>query len=184
YRTLFNLVFGQNADAFTLTRSIAAFERTIISGNAKFDQYDINSETNSYSSSEQRGWSLFSGSANCIACHEGFNFTNDLFINNGLYDSYPIDSGRARITLKQEDIGKFKVPTLRNVEVTGPYMFDGSIETLEQVIEHYNSGGSNHPNKDPRIKALNLTVQEKEDLVNFLKTLTDEAFLTNPEFQP
>lgn len=94
------------------------------------------------------------------------------------------DTGRKRITLLDEDYGKFKVPSLRNVELTAPYMHDGSMATLEEVIEHFDSGGKNNQHKDALISPLNLSAGEKEDLLNFLKSLTDAAFIQNEEFAP
>ena len=123
---------------------------------------------------EKRGMDIFFGeSGECFHCHGEYNFTDYSFKNNGLYMFYA-DSGRARITGNNVDAGKFKVPSLRNVEFTAPYMHDGSLATLEDVVEHYNSGGKLHPNKSGLIKPLNLTVQQKEDLVSFLKTLSDK----------
>ena len=125
--------------------------------------------------------SFFSSKTNCSKCHNGFNFTNFTFQNNGLYSIYE-DRGRERISLKEEDRAKFKVPTLRNVAISAPYMHDGSLATLELVIEHYNQGGKGHENQSSFIRPLNLSKQEKADLVNFLKSLTDTTFLTNPAF--
>jgi cytochrome c peroxidase len=102
-----------------------------------------------------------------------FLFTDNSFQNNGIYEYYA-DSGRARITLNQDDVGLFKVPSLRNCEKTAPYMHDGSFATLEEVVEHYNSGGKSHRNKSSILRQLNLSAQEKQDLVAFLKALTDE----------
>ena len=99
-----------------------------------------------FSESEKRGEAIFFGKGNCSECHGGFNFTNFGFENNGLYLEYE-DIGRGRISLLTEDKGKFKVPTLRNVEKTAPYMHDGSLPTLEAVVEHYNSGGKGHQNQ-------------------------------------
>lgn len=109
----------------------------------------------------------------CFHCHGESNFTDYSFKNNGLYLNYP-DSGREHITLLESDEGKFKVPSLRNIELTAPYMHDGSLATLHDVIEHYNSGGKPHPNKSGLIQPLNLTPQEKQDIINFLKALTDQ----------
>ncbi len=116
---------------------------------------------------------FFNEDADCFHCHVDYNFTDYSFQNNGLYSVYP-DSGRARITGDASDVGKFKVPSLRNVELTAPYMHDGSIATLEEVVEHYNSGGQPHPNKSNVVRPKNLSPQQKQDLVNFLKALTDE----------
>lgn len=130
-----------------------------------------------------RGMNLFfSERTNCSTCHSGFNFTNYAFENNGLYIQYA-DIGRMRLTLKEEDRALFKVPGLRNIEMTGPYMHDGSIQTLQQVIDHYQSGGMDHPHKNPILKPLDLTTPEQKDLIEFLKALTDDTFLTNPIFK-
>jgi cytochrome c peroxidase len=134
-------------------------------------------------SEELKGLELFnSDRTNCSTCHSGFNFTNYKFENNGLYESYE-DPGRYRLTLNEADRALFKIPSLRNVEKTAPYMIDGSVSTLEEVIEHYNSGGKNHPHKSPLVRPLNLTSSEKASLVAFLKTLTDDEFLQNPNFK-
>lgn len=181
---LSQLAYGRNFDPFVLTRSIAAFERTMVSGNSRFDQYYYQGKTAALNNSEKRGMELFfSNKTNCSTCHSGFNFTNYEFKNIGLYETYT-DSGRTRITLNPADRGKFKTPTLRNIAVTAPYMHDGSMNTLEEVIEHFNSGGKNHANKDVLIQPLNLTQTEKTDLVNFLKALTDDEFLNNAFFKP
>jgi cytochrome c peroxidase len=174
--------YGRAPDAFVITRSIACFERTMLSGNSQYDQF-LNGKNGALNEAEKRGKDLFfSEKLACSQCHNGFNFTNYAFENNGLYEDYP-DPGRFRLTGKEEDLAQFKVATLRNVGVTAPYMHDGSLPTLEAVVEHYNSGGKNHPQKSPLLKPLNLTSQEKTDLVAFLKALTDDDFLSNPKFR-
>lgn len=183
YAALAWAAYQRPFDAFVLTRAIAAFERTLLSGNSRYDQF-INGNASALNESEIRGMNLFfSNKTQCSQCHSGFDFTNYDFKNIGLYETYA-DTGRERITLNPTDKGKFKTPTLRNVAVTAPYMHDGSLATLEEVIEHFNSGGKNHPNKDPLIRPLHLTSQEKTDLVNFLKALTDETFLHHAAFHP
>jgi len=173
--------YKRSFDAFVLTRAIAAFERTMISGNSRYDQFS-NGNSNALNDSEKRGKDLFfSTQTKCSECHTGFDFTDYSFKNIGLYETYA-DSGRERITLIPSDKGKFKTPSLRNIEVTAPYMHDGSMTTLEDVIEHFNQGGKNHVNKDTLISPLNLTTQQKTDLVNFLKSLTDNTFINNPAF--
>ena len=99
-----------------------------------------------------------------------------------MYAEYP-DTGRFRLTNNEADRALFKVPTLRNVEVTAPYMHDGSIQTLEEVVNHYNEGGANHPHKSSLIRPLQLLQNEKDALVAFLKSLTDDHFITNPKFK-
>lgn len=174
--------YGREPDPFVITRSISCFERTIVSGNSLYDKF-INGDKGQLNGAQQRGKDLFfSERLACSLCHEGFNFTNYAFENNGLYEEYT-DPGRYRLTGEEKDRALFKVPTLRNVAVTSPYMHDGSMASLEEVVEHYNTGGKNHPHKNPILKPLYLTVQEKADVVAFLGTLTDNEFLIDPKFR-
>lgn len=182
YPAAFRKVFGTEVSPFGLTRAITAFERTMISGNAPYDQYTYQGEADALSEAARRGMALFSSdSLSCSSCHSGFRFTNVGFEQNGLYVAGQ-DSGRMRVTLKESDRGKFKVPTLRNIEVSGPYMHDGRFQTLDQVIDHYASGGNPHPNKSPLIRGFRISETEKQDLIAFLHALTDRSFLTNPAF--
>ena len=122
-------------------------------------------------------------------CHGGANFENDQYMNNGLdTDANMTDIGREEVTQDPNDRGKFKVPSLRNVAVTAPYMHDGRFQTLEEVVNHYNEGIQESSTADQTVlntkdTGLFLTDQDKEDLVNFLKTLTDETFLTNEAYK-
>jgi cytochrome c peroxidase len=182
YRELSLKAYGRLPDAFVLTRSIATFERSLLSGNSSYDKF-INGDSNALSASAKNGLRLFnSPELKCNQCHAGFNFTNYAFLNNGLYEHDP-DEGRMRLTGKEEDRSLFKVPSLRNVEVTYPYMHDGSINTLEEIIEHYASGGKNNLQKSKLISGFTITGQEKTDLVNFLKALTDTHFITNQNYR-
>lgn len=177
YQILFKKAYGKEPDLNTLVKALASFERTLISGNSKFDRYRFQNDNSALNESEKRGMEIFfSKKAKCSSCHSGVLFTSGGFENNGLHEHYE-DIGRARLTDKEEDKGKFKVPTLRNIALTAPYMHDGSLKTLKDVIEHYNKGGEDNPNKSKKIRPLNLTVQEKTDLENFLGTLTDYQFL-------
>jgi cytochrome c peroxidase len=183
YVEMANLAYNQVPNPFVITRALATFERTLISGYSPYDQYQNYNKTNALTTAEIRGMNLFfSNKTNCSTCHSGFNFTNYAFENNGLYKYYP-DVGRFRLTNNPADSALFKVPSLRNIELTAPYMHDGSIATLADVVEHYQSGGENHFNKNNLIQPLNLTNTEKQDLVAFLKSLTDESFINNPLFQ-
>lgn len=174
YKMLSLKAYNELPSIFTVTRAIACFERTLFTGTSKYDDYVYNNNKNALSASEINGMTIFFGEeGECFHCHSTFLFTDNTFKNNGIYLQYE-DSGRARITGNVYDIGKFKVPSLRNVAMTAPYMHDGSITTLEEVIEHYNSGGKAHPNKSGLIVPLHLTAQEKTDLLNFLKALSDE----------
>ncbi len=181
YPEAFLRAYGEEASPFTLTRALASFMSILISGDSPYDHYNRGEES-ALNASEQQGMALFfSERLACGHCHSGFNLTGDSFRNNGLYASYA-DPGRRRVTQKAEDDGRFRVPTLRNIALTAPYMHDGSLPTLEAVIEHYNGGGYSHPNKDTLIHPLLLTEAEKEDLAAFLRALTDEAFIANPAF--
>jgi cytochrome c peroxidase len=162
---------------FVITRSIAAFERTLISGNSPYDNFN-NGDSSALTIDQQLGMELFLNTLNCTECHSGFNFTNNSLQNNGLHPyPYPLDSGRMRVTALEKDRDLFKVPTLRNISVTGPYMHDGSITSLELVIEHYNSGGQQHNHKSDLITPLELTSDEKRQLIGFLNSLTDTSFI-------
>lgn len=174
--------YNRPPDAFVITRAISCFERTLISGQSRYDFY-INGSKTELSESEIKGKNLFfSERLACSQCHSGYNFTNYAFENNGLYEVYS-DQGRFRLTGDTADEALFKVPTLRNIEVTAPYMHNGSISNLEEVVEHYNSGGKGHKHKSSLIKQLYLSASEKEDLIAFMKPLTDHDFLTNPKFR-
>jgi cytochrome c peroxidase len=183
-----------------IAKAIASFLRTMISADSKFDRQRIGQYF--FTEEEQRGFNLFiteggdpqnnptfQGGADCFHCH-GFGamqMTDYLFHNNGLDASFEDDPGRFLVTLNELDSGKFKTPSLRNIELTSPYMHDGRFTTLEQVIEHYNGGGTPSSTIDPFMKfttgGLQLTDQKKADLLAFLKCLTDTSFLTNPAFQ-
>ena len=175
--------YGREPDYYIVTRSIACFERALISGNSRFDQYYFQGNGSVLAPAEKRGMELFfSDRTNCSVCHQGFNFTNYSFENNGLYEVYP-DPGRYRLTGDTSDLARFKVPTLRNVSLTAPYMHDGSISSLKQVVRHYNSGGKNHPQRSALIRHLGLTEREMDDLVYFLESLTDDQFISNSNFK-
>jgi len=167
-------------DSNHVVMAIAQFERTLISNNSKFDKYSRGEEV--FTKSELNGFAIFnSEKGDCFHCHGTSLFTDNLFHNNGL-DSEPfLDLGIGKITENTSDNGKFKTPTLRNIEVSAPYMHDGRFATLEKVIEHYDSGGHFSSTVDPLMKklgvGLNLTNQEKSDLIAFLKTLTDYDYI-------
>lgn len=176
--------YDRMPDAFVVTRAIAAFERTLVSGNSPFDYWFFQNKSNAVSASVKRGYDLFqSEKTGCGKCHSGFLFTSQEFANNGLYETYA-DPGRFRLTGKENDRAVFKIPTLRNISVTAPYMHDGSLPTLEAVLEHYESGGKNHPNKSLLLRPFTLSPAERADVLAFLHSLTDQGFLNNPEFRP
>ena len=167
--------FGEIPNPKVISNAIASFERTLISGNSRYDQFTFQKDSSALSINELRGMHLFN-KHNCVSCHSGFNFTNGEVVNNGLYQHYE-DIGKMRVTLDSNDKGAFKVPTLRNVALTAPYMHDGSLKSLEAVVDHYIKGGFDNPNKDNRIKELRLSEKDKQDLVAFLKCLTDSSFI-------
>lgn len=176
--------YGRPVDSFVITRAIAAFERTMISGNSTYDEFITSGDESVLSEEELRGYELFiSDELQCNSCHSGFNLTDNDYHNIGLYEEYD-DNGRERVTNDPADIGKFKTPTLRNIALTAPYMHDGSIATLEEVVEFLNSGGVGHDNQSELITELNLSEQDKADLVAFLESLSDISFIENPTFQP
>lgn len=172
YPALFEEAFGAPPSILTLTQAVAAFERTLVSSGSRYDRYQ-QGDSLALSEDEKSGLTLFEGKAACTTCHSGFLLTNLAFENKGLTITQA-DSGRARITLDPDDFGRFKVPSLRNVAITAPYMHDGRLSTLEDVIQHYNRGGDNVRGQSPHIKPLNLTDDEMSVLEAFLNSLTDE----------
>jgi cytochrome c peroxidase len=173
YPGLFQRAYAQSPSVYTLTRAIACFERTLLGPESRYDKFLYDRDTTALTASERRGMTLFFGErGECFHCHGEYNFTDYSFKNNGLYRSYA-DSGRARITLRHDDVGKFRVPSLRNVARTAPYMHDGSLPTLEAVVDHYNRDGMAHVNKSGLLKPMHLSGQEKQDLVAFLGALGD-----------
>ncbi len=182
YVEMSELAYGREPDPFVITRSIANFERTLISGNSPFDRYFYQDNKDALNSLEIKGMNLFfSERTGCSDCHGGFNFTDNSFQNNGLYTIYN-DLGRRRLTGNDNDLALFKVPTLRNTGLTAPYMHDGSFATLEAVIDHYNSGGEDHPHKSKLIRPLGLSNDEMGAIVAFLHALTDTQFVENKNF--
>jgi cytochrome c peroxidase len=167
--------YGREPDPYVITRAISAYERTLISGNSPYDQYHFQKKKRALNSAAKKGMKLFN-EIGCNNCHSGFNFTNEAVVNIGLYETY-VDSGAQRFTKKIEDAGKFKVPTLRNVALTAPYMHDGSIATLAEVIDFFATGGHNHPNKTALMKPFELDEEGKKNLIAFLEALTDVSFM-------
>jgi cytochrome c peroxidase len=212
YQTKFRAAFAPQADPITwpnLTKAIASFQRSLISANSRYDQ-QLQGKPE-FTAQEERGQRLFFGEkAECFHCHGTFNFNDQVvhaasrvfalpFNNTGLYNlggtgAFPAPNrGLFELTGLASDMGRFRAPSLRNVEKTAPYMHDGSIETLEAVLDFYASGGRNitsgplagdgrqNPNKSSLITQIALTEQDKADLVAFLKTLTDEEFIKSPQ---
>lgn len=211
YQELFASAYSRSTgEVITMENSVkalASFIRTLVSFNSPFDRYAYFAEDNALNESELRGLNIFmSEKTECRHCHGGFNFSQSTnqhglaiterpFHNTGLYypDAVPkaFDQGLYDITLREEDKGKFRAPTLRNLRYSAPYMHDGSLKTLAEVIQFYMQGGQDlkdgplkgdgrlHPQKSELIKAFHLDKQEQEDLINFLHTLNDESFIRN-----
>ena len=173
YKERFMKIFGEPASLPNIGKAIATFERTLVTRDSPFDRYMIG-DKNALTAPEKRGLILFVSKAACTQCHNGINFTDNQFHNIGLPQVGPLkeDMGRYGITKIEKDKRRFKTPTLRNVALTPPYMHDGVFKTLEEVVDFYNKGGGNDPNKSAKILKLNLSDQEKEDLIAFLKSLT------------
>jgi cytochrome c peroxidase len=215
YPGMFSAAFPDDPDPVSLanvTRAIASFERTLISGDSPYDRLLYRDDTGALSESALRGMRLFfSARLNCSRCHGGFTFSGPIdfegarpiaptFHNNGLYNlggagNYPGDNpGLYGMTGRMEDMGRFRAPTLRNIELTAPYMHDGSIATLTEVIEHYARGGRlilegplagdgrDSPRKSELIRGFDLDARGRTDLVEFLKSLTDASFVTDPRY--
>jgi cytochrome c peroxidase len=177
YREMFQKAFG--SEEITIQKAgmaIATFERTVLSGNSAYDRYKAG-QKNAMTPSQIRGMSVYSDKAKCDQCHEGINFTTNMYANIGVGADKPEpDVGRFAVTKDPKDWGAFKTPTLRDIERTAPYMHDGSLKTLEEVVEHYDKGGVKNRNLDAKMKPLNLTEQDKKDLVAFLKALNGEGW--------
>ena len=175
YSADFERAFSRPISASTIAGALASYVRTLRSGNAPVDRWR-DGESSALSNEARRGLSLFTGRANCVACHVGPNFADEDFHNTGIAARtarYAVfDSGRARITGNLEDLGAFKTPTLREVARTAPYMHDGSLATLESVVAFYDSGGVASNHLDPEIRPLGLTPEQRRDLVAFLEALT------------
>jgi len=215
YRPLFERAFPDSGDRFTtgsVTKALASFERSIVSARSPYDRYHYGGDDQAISESAKRGEILFFNQhLSCFRCHGGFNFTDSTvsernagrsieFHNTGLYNargslSYPAPNvGIFEFTKMPADVGKFKAPTLRNIAVTAPYMHDGSIATLEGVLDHYSAGGRtiasgplagtghDNPNKDPLVGGFTITPEDRVDLIAFLESLTDEMVLHDPRF--
>lgn len=176
YSRQFKAAFG--SDGVTkdrLASALAAFQRTLLLGNSPVDAF-VDGDTAKLSDSARQGLWLFESKANCWKCHSGKNYTDEKFHNTGIsWGQTPIDLGRYEVTKKEEDRGKFKTPSLRGVARTAPYMHDGSIKTLEEVVAFYSRGGNANTHLDPALKPLNLTEREQADLVAFLKALSEEV---------
>ena len=175
YQKEFQLVFGGGANLQHIAEAIAAFERTIVSQNSAFDKYVMGNQQ-AMDEDAVRGMALFKGKARCVLCHNGPNFTDNQFHNLGVPQVGLLkeDLGRFMVSRLERDKGAFKTPTLRSIVETAPYMHDGVFRTLEEVVDFKDAGGGPNPYLSPLLKPLNLTGNEKADLIAFLKALTGE----------
>ena len=204
YRKSFAAAFGKGAITFAdVARAIASYERTLLSADSPFDRF-MAGDTRAMTEGQKRGWQLFRGKANCIACHaftgDSPFFTDNKFHNTGIkagdlnleelwsrFGSKPLNElahtekftelGRFLITKQKQDTGAFKTPTLRDVELTPPYMHNASEKTLLDVMRFYNEGGKRNPYLDEKIRPLNLSDEELSDLVEFMRALTSDSVL-------
>ena len=211
YETMFAAAFPEEPAAArirpaTVIQALAAFERTLISGDSAYDRWVYRDQRSAMDEPARRGMRLFfSQRLACFECHSGFNFSGPVtfrgaaanrpaFHNTGLYNLggkglYPrTNQGLASFTGEREDMGRFRAPTLRNVALTAPYMHDGSLATLDAVVDHYAAGGrgsasgGENPFKSPLVRGFRLTDREQRDLVAFLESLTDPGFVSDPRF--
>jgi cytochrome c peroxidase len=182
YRAMFAAAFPQDPDPFTVrnvTKAISCFERTIMSARSPYDRYHYGRDDGAISESAKRGETLFfSEPLSCFRCHGGFNFSDATVSNRGGDREFEPRFHNTGVS----DPGKFKTPTLRNVALTAPYMHDGSLATLEAVLDHYSSGGHKNPELDPLIRGFTLSVQDRADLIAFLRSLTDEEVTRDERF--
>jgi cytochrome c peroxidase len=172
YAPYFTKAFGDpKVDIDRITKAIASYERTVLSGNSAWDRY-VDGDKKALSDSAARGLELFEGKALCTRCHVGFNLTDGLFHNLGVgMSADEPDLGRYEITKEEADKGAFKTPILRDLQRTAPYMHDGSVATLEEVIALYDRGGEKNPWLDAKMQPLGLSDEEKKDLLAFLNSL-------------
>lgn len=205
YKSWFKRVYARDVNIDDLAKAIAAFERTVVSGNSRYDEFK-NGNEHALNESEKRGLAIFEGKARCSQCHNGPNFTDEKFHNIGVgWDATVVDLGRYQVTHNEQEIGAFKTPTLREIEGTAPYMHNGAFASLEETVAFYNEGGIANPFLDVEMRRpkltleqmleyyekrknteklspetelakLELTKQEQADLVAFLKTLSGQGW--------
>jgi len=175
YQAAFRRIFGTELNPDGVAKAIAAYERTILSGNSPYDRFRAGDGT-ALSPAARRGLTLFEGKARCMSCHAGFNFTDESYHNLGVgMDRPDPDLGRYTVTRREEHKGAFKTPTLRDVAHRPPYMHDGSIRSLADVVALYDRGGTPNPWLSGDIRPLALAADEQADLVAFLEALTGEV---------
>jgi cytochrome c peroxidase len=172
YQKQFEAAFDDGVNAANLGKALAGFERVLLRGDSPVDKFRTNGEHKALTAQERHGLWLYESKAQCWRCHSGRNFTDEEFHNTGVsWGQGRIDLGRFAITKDDADRGKFKTPTLRGVALSAPYMHDGSLKTLEEVVEYYSRGGNDNPHRDSKLQQLNLSKDEIASLVAFLKAL-------------
>ncbi|MBP6810776.1 MAG: cytochrome-c peroxidase [Saprospiraceae bacterium] len=188
YPALFRAVFpGQDTvTGASMLKALSQFMAMLVSADSRYDKYVRGETGGTLNPDEITGLELFK--IKCAACHATDLFTDQSFRNNGILNDFSNDAGRNEVSTFPDDIGKFAVPSLRNVQKTAPYMHNGKFPTLESVLEHYTSGVKDSPTLDPLLKqngqlGIALTESEKKQIISFLKTLTDEAFIRDTRFQ-
>lgn len=173
YSKLFAAIYDEGVTRDNLADAIVSFERVLLSADSPIDRFVAASDEPELSRSERQGLWIYESKGGCWQCHSGQNYTDEKLHNTGVsWGKEPLDLGYFEVTEDEQHKGQFKTPTLRDVALTGPYMHDGSIKTLREVIEFYNRGGTENPHLDSRIKPLDLTEQEMVDLEAFLRALT------------
>jgi cytochrome c peroxidase len=177
YRALFEKSFGPGEITIdSVAKAIATFERTLLSGDSAYDRYKVGNKT-ALSAAQVRGMDVFFNKAKCDQCHEGIVFTSNSYHNLGVGADQPQpDVGRYEVTKDEHDWGAFKTPGLRDIALTAPYMHNGSLKTLDEVVDFYDKGGKANKNLDEKIKPLKLTDEQKKDLVEFLKSLNGRSW--------
>jgi cytochrome c peroxidase len=172
YKKQFEAAFPDGVTADNLGRALASFERVLLRGDSRIDRFRRNGDAKALSPQERQGLWLYESKGRCWRCHSGPNFTDEAYHNTGVgWGKETADPGRYAVTKKEEDRGKFKTPTLRGVRLTGPYMHDGSLRSLKEVVESYNRGGTANANLDSVLAPLGLSEEEMRDLVAFLEAL-------------
>jgi cytochrome c peroxidase len=186
YQQQYRKIFGSDLNPEGVAKAIAAYERTILSGNSPYDRFNAG-DKKALSATAQRGLALFQGKARCMTCHVSFNFTDENYHNLGVgMDKASPDLGRFTVTKNDDHKGAFKTPTLRDVAQRPPYMHDGSLKTLDEVVSFYNRGGTPNPWLSKEIRPLNLSVEEQKDLVALMEALTGQIAreVSNPPKLP
>ena len=175
YQEQHRKVFGTDLNPEGVAKAIAAYERMILSGNSPYDRFKAG-DKKALPAAAQRGLALFEGKARCVTCHASFNFTDENYHNLGVgMDKASPDLGRFTVSKNDEHRGAFKTPTLRDVAKRPPYMHDGSLKTLEEVVAFYNKGGAPNQWLSKEVRPLNLTAAEQKDLVAFMEALTGQV---------